>query len=59
MGAAKKLEKELEETVEPVVFGEESLSKDAPPLIELNAVSFSYGENAFALQNINAAHSTV
>ncbi|AXI08595.1 thiol reductant ABC exporter subunit CydD [Oceanobacillus zhaokaii] len=55
MGAAKKLEKELEETIVPVVFGEESLSKDAPPLIELNAVSFSYGENAFALQNIHAA----
>lgn len=53
IGAAKKLERELEETAEPVVFGEESLSKEVPPLIELQAVSFNYGEAAFALKNIN------
>ncbi|MFD1852136.1 thiol reductant ABC exporter subunit CydD [Oceanobacillus bengalensis] len=55
IGAAKKLERELEETADLVVFGEESLSKEEPPLIELQAVSFHYGEDAFALKNINAS----
>ncbi|RDW19779.1 thiol reductant ABC exporter subunit CydD [Oceanobacillus chungangensis] len=54
MGAAKKLEGELEETADAVVFGEESLSKDGPPLIELQAVMFDYGDDAFVLKNINA-----
>ncbi|RDW18075.1 thiol reductant ABC exporter subunit CydD [Oceanobacillus arenosus] len=53
MGAAKKLGSELEETAQPVVFGEENLSKDAPPLIELHAASFNYGVDAFALKNVN------
>ncbi|MHA6251695.1 thiol reductant ABC exporter subunit CydD [Oceanobacillus sp. CAU 1775] len=54
MGAAKKLEQELEDTKAQIEFGEENLSKEEPPLIELEAVSFNYGENAFALKNITA-----
>ena len=52
MGAAKKLESELTETTKTISWGEESLEKGAPPVIELQDAHFSYGEDAFALKNM-------
>ena len=53
MGAAKKLESELTQTTKPILWGEESLEKGTPPVIELQGSHFSYGEDTFALKNID------
>ncbi len=52
MGAAKKLEEELAETEQPVLWGEESLDRNRPPLLELCHAGFSYGEDRFVVKNI-------
>lgn len=54
MGAAQKLESELEDIAQPVTFGEEDLNTDAPPEIKLVSANFSYGDYAFSLKNISA-----
>src|SRR5699024_4992109 len=55
MGAEKKLEDELIETTQPVEWGEETLSSNSPPSIEMRDVEFSYSnEDNFALKNIHA-----
>lgn len=53
MGAAKKLDEELSISDQQVIWGNERLSADAPPSINLLDAGFSYGEEAFALKNIN------
>ncbi|WP_050182637.1 thiol reductant ABC exporter subunit CydD [Domibacillus robiginosus] len=52
MGAAKKLADELTETEKPVLWGEESVERKVPPVIELRGAGFTYGQDAFALKNI-------
>ncbi|WP_085991411.1 thiol reductant ABC exporter subunit CydD [Oceanobacillus senegalensis] len=52
MGAAKKLEHELEENVPMVSWGNENLKMATPPIITLKDVGFRYRENSFALQHI-------
>ena len=52
MGAAKKLADELTETEKPVLWGAESLEREAPLAIELRGAGFTYGEDAFTLKNI-------
>ncbi|AST94331.1 thiol reductant ABC exporter subunit CydD [Sutcliffiella cohnii] len=55
MAAAKKISQELEESNQIIQWGNERLSDAAdPPSIQLNNLSFSYGEDYFSLQNINA-----
>ena len=52
MGAAKKVTAELEETEQPVEWGNQPLEKDRSPVIQLRNASFSYGEENFALKQI-------
>ncbi|UJL46735.1 thiol reductant ABC exporter subunit CydD [Virgibacillus sp. NKC19-16] len=55
MGAAKKVADELEATSQAVSWGSESLNKEAtPPSIDLRETGYSYGEDQFALTNIDA-----
>jgi ATP-binding cassette subfamily C protein CydD len=54
MGAAKKIEEELAAKEQPVIWGEDPLMTRTPPSIELSDVHFQYGEDAFALKNLNA-----
>jgi len=56
MGAATRIAEELEEEERPVGWGNHSLdlTDDEPPSINLRSVSFSYGEDRFALQQIDA-----
>lgn len=53
MGAAKKLEDELSETRQTVVWGEELIPQHKAPLIELASAGFSYGMDSFSLKDIN------
>ncbi|MFD1928879.1 thiol reductant ABC exporter subunit CydD [Sporosarcina siberiensis] len=55
MGAAKKLAAELSETDNPIVWGTDSLERVVPLAIELRNAGFTYGEDAFALKNIQLA----
>jgi len=52
MGAAKNLADELSEIDNPVLWGAESLDRVAPLAIELRGAGFTYGEDAFTLNNI-------
>lgn len=55
MGAAEKVTGELAETEQPVQWGNASLQKEAtPPRIDLQAVSYGYGEDQFSLKSITA-----
>ncbi|MGY3714407.1 thiol reductant ABC exporter subunit CydD [Sutcliffiella cohnii] len=55
MAAANKIGQELEESDQIIQWGNERLSDAAgPPNIQLNNLSFTYGEDSFSLQNINA-----
>ena len=55
MAAANKIGQELEESDQIIQWGNERLSDVAgPPSIQLNNLSFTYGEDSFSLQNINA-----
>lgn len=54
MAAAKKLEGEFANSVQPVTWGQEKFISEKPPAIELKNVHFRYPENEeFALSNIN------
>lgn len=52
MGAAKKLEHELNQKTQRVTWGDESIN-NTPPKVSLQNVAFRYGEGAFGLQPIN------
>ncbi|WP_067724840.1 thiol reductant ABC exporter subunit CydD [Oceanobacillus damuensis] len=52
MGAAKKLEEELTETIQNVEWGSVPIVSTEPPHIELNQAGFSYNTDGFALRNI-------
>ena len=55
MGAAKKVAEELTETEQAVQWGEETLQvRSTPPAIGLRGTGFRYGEDGFALKNIQA-----
>ncbi|WP_280770422.1 thiol reductant ABC exporter subunit CydD [Salipaludibacillus daqingensis] len=55
MGAATRISDELEEEELPVHWGDKSLDvSGGPPTIDLRGVHFSYGENRFALKQIDA-----
>ncbi|MED4015182.1 thiol reductant ABC exporter subunit CydD [Sutcliffiella cohnii] len=55
IAAANKIGQELEESDQIFQWGNERLSDAAgPPNIQLNNLSFTYGEDSFSLQNINA-----
>lgn len=55
MGAAKKVEDELAETAQKIVWGDVTIPDEAtPPNMELQNVHFSYGEDRFALEGISA-----
>ncbi|WBL17599.1 thiol reductant ABC exporter subunit CydD [Sutcliffiella sp. NC1] len=55
IAAANKIGQELEESDQIIQWGNERLSDAAgPPNIQLNNLSFTYGEDSFSLQNINA-----
>ncbi|GLO68347.1 MULTISPECIES: thiol reductant ABC exporter subunit CydD [Oceanobacillus] len=56
MGAAKKLENELANSVKPVEWGKKGLRSTTPPSIEIREAEFNYGESdAFALKNIHVS----
>ncbi|WP_223703117.1 thiol reductant ABC exporter subunit CydD [Sutcliffiella deserti] len=55
MGAAKKVEDELNVEEQPIEWGDGSLlDKKRPPVIELKNVSFQYGADTFQLANMEA-----
>ncbi|WP_416148685.1 thiol reductant ABC exporter subunit CydD [Salipaludibacillus sp. HK11] len=56
MGAATRIAEELKEEERPVEWGNQSLDVkgDEPPSIDLRGISFSYGEDRFALHQIEA-----
>ncbi len=55
MGAAQKIQDELAESEQDVSWGKTKLDGEAnPPHIALKAVGFSYGKDAFTLNDINA-----
>ncbi|PAV28243.1 thiol reductant ABC exporter subunit CydD [Virgibacillus profundi] len=55
MGAVEKITEELKETDVTVEWGDSTLGTEkTPPEIIVQEVSFSYGENQFALENIHA-----
>lgn len=55
MGAAQKIQDELAKDEQDVMWGENSLNTSGnPPHIELKMAGFSYGEDAFTLNNISA-----
>lgn len=54
MGAATRIADELAEEEQPVEWGNQSLAVSGkPPVIDLRSVSFSYGENRFALEKVD------
>ncbi|MDQ0256060.1 ATP-binding cassette subfamily C protein CydD [Evansella vedderi] len=56
MGAAKKVIDELEETEQPVQWGDAPLEeRKEPPAIELRNLKFSYGEGSFSLKGVMAS----
>lgn len=54
IGAAKKVVAELADEENRVKWGEQPLVKDTPPTLKLENLGFSYGENRFCLQSVNA-----
>lgn len=53
IGAAKNIDVDLAATGVAISWGEAVMEEKSPPQIELQALGFNYGENAFALKNIN------
>ncbi|MEW9503348.1 thiol reductant ABC exporter subunit CydD [Jeotgalibacillus marinus] len=54
MGAAKKIADELAQKEQAVEWGEARLDTTVPPAIALRGVGFQYGEQGFALKDIQA-----
>src|SRR5690625_1620805 len=54
IGAAKKVVAELADEENRVKWGEQPLVKDTPPTLKLENLGFSYGEDRFCLQSVNA-----
>ncbi|WP_130859574.1 thiol reductant ABC exporter subunit CydD [Gracilibacillus phocaeensis] len=52
MGAARRLEEVLEQTAEPVEWGNQQLQQDEIPTLRMEQVTFQYGEGAFQLAPI-------
>ncbi|WP_066191558.1 thiol reductant ABC exporter subunit CydD [Gracilibacillus timonensis] len=52
MGAARRLEEVLEQTAEPVEWGNQQLQQDEIPILRMEQVTFQYGEGSFQLAPI-------